>query len=142
MPDGEDNCPNDFNPNQEDTDEGGGDGIGDACDNCPNHSNPLQEDTFPPPPSPSNGIGDACDCESDFDCSGGVDATDVTSFLSDFGRSQYNNPCETGDPCNGDINCDHNVDATDVTMFLEDFGRNEFNNPCPECEVGNWCVYE
>ena len=32
-------------------------------------------------------------CESDFDCNGAVDANDVTTFLEDFGRSQYNNPC-------------------------------------------------
>ena len=88
-----------------------------------------------------NVIGDACDCESDFNCDGNVDATDVTSFLTDFGRNQFNNPCSAVSPCNGDINCDSNVDATDVTLFLEDFGRNQFNSPCPQCVVGDWCVY-
>ena len=107
-------------------------------DNCPNDYNPLQEDTFPPQ---GNGIGNACDCECDFNCTGGVDANDVTAFLGDFGRSTFNNPCTNADPCNGDVNCDVNVDALDVNKFLEDFGRSQFNNPCPPCVVGDWCVY-
>ena len=63
--DSKDNCPDVFNPNQEDSD---GDGIGDICDddrdgddiandidNCPDTPNPNQED------SDGDGIGDACD---------------------------------------------------------------------------------
>ena len=123
------------NPNQ-DTDE---DGLNDACDNCPNTPNHDQLDTSPPQ---GNDIGDACDCESDFDCNGAVDANDVTAFLGDFGRSTFNNPCSNADPCNGDVDCNVNVDANDVTMFLEDFGRSQFFNPCPACEVGDWCLYE
>ena len=74
-------------------------------------------------------------------CDGDVDAGDVTSFLVDFGRSEFNDPCTTGNPCNGDVNCDSNVDAEDVTLFLEDFGRSQFFNPCPTCVAGDWCVY-
>jgi aminopeptidase N len=107
-------------------------------DNCPNTPNPDQLDTYPPG---GNGIGDSCDCEADFDCSGGVDAADVTSFLNHFGRSTFFNPCTTSDPCNGDFDCNVNVDADDVTLFLEDFGRSQFFNPCPACAVGAWCVY-
>jgi hypothetical protein len=120
---------------QEDSDS---DTVGDVCDNCPALANTSQEDTSPPQ---GNGIGDACDCEGDFNCDGNVDATDVTSFLVDFGRNQFNNPCANSSPCNGDFNCDTNVDAIDVTKFLEDFGRNTFNNPCPACVVRSWCVY-
>jgi hypothetical protein len=39
---------------------------------------------------------------ADFSCDGNVDADDVTMFLEDFGRSQYNNPCPAcvaGDWC-------------------------------------------
>jgi len=98
-----------------------------------------QEDTYPPL---GNGIGDVCDCEGNFDCDQDVDAIDVTTFLEDFGRNQYNDPCENGNQCKGDFSCDGDVDATDVTKFLEDFGRNQYNNPCPDCVSGDWCVYE
>jgi hypothetical protein len=92
--------------------------------------------------SNEDGIGDACClCECDFDCSGGVDASDVTAFLNDFGRSQHNDPCTNQDHCSGDVDCNGAVDANDVINFLQDFGRSQFNNPCPACEVGNWCVY-
>ena len=120
---------------QEDSDT---DGVGDVCDNCPSVINLGQEDTYPPG---GNGIGDACECEGDFDCDGDVDAEDVTTFLDGFGRNQYNNPCEVGNQCNGDFECDSDVDATDVTKFLEDFGRNQYNNQCPACKAGDWCVY-
>ena len=114
------------------------DGVPVDEDNCPNHYNPNQEDTYPPG---GNGIGDVCECEGDFTCDGDVDAEDVTAFLGDFGRGQYSQPCTNGDPCNGDFSCDGDVDATDVTRFLEDFGRGQYSNPCPACEVRGWCEY-
>ena len=56
IPDPVDNCPNIYNPGQED---GDGDGIGDVCDNCPTINNPGQADTD------LDGKGDACDnCDS------------------------------------------------------------------------------
>ena len=63
-----DNCPDKYNPLQEDGDYIGcpdgkthdpsspcSDGVGDVCDNCPNVYNPDQKD------SNGDGIGDACD---------------------------------------------------------------------------------
>ena len=70
-----------------------------------------------------------------------MDATDVTAFLIDFGRSQHNDPCTNPNPCSGDVDCNEAVDANDVINFIEDFGRSTFNSPCPACVVGDWCVY-
>jgi len=46
-----DDCPQHYDPGQNDTD---GDGVGDACDNCPDDPNPDQTD------SDGDGVGDAC----------------------------------------------------------------------------------
>jgi len=81
------------------------------------------------------------DCESDFLCDGDVDAEDLTTFLIDFGRNRFNNPCTNEHHCHGDFDCDGNVGANDVTTFLEDFGRNPFNQPCPSCSLGTGCSY-
>ncbi|MBL9171998.1 MAG: thrombospondin type 3 repeat-containing protein [Verrucomicrobiales bacterium] len=71
IPDVEDNCPENPNPDQRDLDA---DGFGDACDpdrdgdgwadsedNCPEAFNPLQEDTD------GDGLGNACDGDLDGD---------------------------------------------------------------------------
>ena len=115
------------------------DEIPDFSDNCPDSYNPDQEDTYPPG---GNDRGNICDCEGDFNCDGDVDGGDSTIFKEDFGRSAFNDPCTSLHPCNGDFNCDHNVDSNDVIKFNEDFGRNLFNKPCPPCEVGEYCTYE
>ncbi len=74
IPDDDDNCPDTWNPDQQDCD---GDGLGDACetdsdsdgipddcDNCPDTPNPNQEDVD------GDGIGDACDPMDDTDSDG------------------------------------------------------------------------
>ena len=113
-----------------------------GSDNCPLTPNPGQEDNYPPG---GNGIGDACECEADFDCDGDVDAEDVTRFLWDFGRNEFYDPCTNERWCYGDFTCDGDVDAVDVNKFMEDFGRNPYNNPCPAvigaCQRQNWCSY-
>ena len=40
-------------------------------------------------------------CEGNFDCDQDVDGTDAAVFKSDFGRSQFSNPCPTcqENPC-------------------------------------------
>jgi hypothetical protein len=98
----------------------------------------VQADTYPPG---GNGIGDACDCEGNFNCDTNVDATDVAAFLTDFGRSIFFNPCTNAVPCDGDFLCDVDVDAGDVTKFLEDFGRSTYFFPCPICDGSAWCSY-
>ena len=114
------------------------DGFPAASDNCPTAFNPEQEDNYPPG---GNDIGDACDCEGDFNCDGNIDGFDVGIFLTDFSRSPFNDPCTDEPKCKGDFNCDLNVDAADVTVFLEDFGRSSFFDPCPACTPIEWCSY-
>ena len=115
-----------------------GDVIPDDVDNCPFVENEDQFDNYPPN---GNNCGDACDCEGNFDCDGDCDGTDALTFKVDFGRSIFDDPCESGDTCNGDIDCDGDCDGTDAAELKADFGRTEFNNPCPACVVGEWCVY-
>ena len=114
------------------------DSIPGTVDNCPEIFNPDQEDTYPPG---SNAIGNACECEGDFECDGDVDGWDSMLFKADFGRNQFNNICSAFNPCSGDFDCDGDVDGWDGRLFKEDFGRNRFNNPCPNCEGVNWCSY-
>jgi hypothetical protein len=98
-----------------------------------------QEDSYPPQ---GNNRGDSCDCEGDFDCDGDCDGTDALTFKGDFGRSIFDDPCESGDTCNGDFDCDNDCDGTDAALFKFDFGRSSFNNPCPTCVKGvEWCMY-
>jgi hypothetical protein len=153
-----DNCPNVYNPGQEDAD---GDGIGNACDlcpndpendidsdgtcadidNCPSTPNEDQSDTYPPQ---GNGIGDACDCEGNFNCysDSDVDGSDAALFKKDFGRSMLVEPCTSESPCNGDFNCDGDADGTDASLFKADFGRSSMQKPCPACIAGvAWCSY-
>ena len=119
------------------------DGYGDpgyahACpeDNCPLLFNPLQKDTYPPQ---GNSIGDACECEGDFDCDGDVDKYDLEIFLVNYNRRALDKTESATDDSVGDFDCDLDVDDRDRVIFLEDFGRNPRNNPCPACKEGEWC---
>lgn len=142
VPDGSDNCVE--TPNGPD---GGACTLGSSGDPCLEHCDcsvsngycsMTQEDSYPPE---GNNLGDACDCEGNFDCDQDVDGSDAQFFKSDFGRSGFNNPCTDANPCYGDFDCDGDVDGSDAQIFKTDFGRSNFSNPCPPCVVGTWCSY-
>ena len=97
-----------------------------------------QEDTSPPY---GNGIGDACECEGDFDCDGDVDGSDLRLIMIDIFRNRRFNACTNSNPCYGDFDCDQDVDAIDLIKFRYDYGRRLKRNPCPACRVGERCAY-
>ena len=83
--------------------------------------------------SNSNGQGDICECEGNFNCDDDVDGSDAIIFKEEFGRSPFFNPCTEENPCPADFDQDGDVDGSDALKFKEDFGRSEFDNPCPPC---------
>lgn len=104
-----DNCPEIFNPGQEDQDGGGqrsqnGDGVGDVCDNCPTVLNFGQED------DDGDGIGNECD--SDLDGDGILDVLDNCRFVANVDQADGDGD-RVGDACD---NCPAapNADQADL----------------------------
>ena len=101
---GDDNCPGDFNPDQED---GDADSVGDACDNCPDDANPTQDD------ADADGVGDACDnCpdnansdQADMDGDDTGDACDPDIDGDGIDQGDGSNPCADGNTVGCDDNC-------------------------------------
>ena len=106
IPDWNDNCPDDYNPQQADDD---GDEVGDICDNCPENTNPDQAD------GDGDEVGDICDnCpedsnpdQADFD---GDDIGDVCDKCYPWCMPDYDTWVDVGEPtcwcfpaqCHGD----------------------------------------
>ena len=108
------------------------DTIIDAEDNCPNDYNPLQEDSYPPG---GNGCGNACECEGDFDHDTDQDGSDAAKFKEEFGRSSFFKPCTPTNSCTGNFDSDQDVDGMDAAKFKADFGRCIYYDICPVCAV-------
>ena len=81
----------------------------------------LQADTYPPG---GNGIGDACDCEGNFDCDVDVDGAEVTAFLLISVEVAMTGPVVPSMvPAMVTFSATGMLMRADVTKFLEDFGR-------------------
>lgn len=85
----------------------------------------------------TNGIGDVCDCEGNFNIDSDVDGSDQALYNADSGRNTFNNPCTEENPCNGDFDCDQDVDGTDQSLFNSDLNRGFFS-ACPVPTMTLW----
>ncbi len=83
-----DNCPDDYNPGQEDGDI---DDVGDVCDNCMDDYNPGQEDQN------GDGTGDACQAD-DTDSDGWTSGEDNCPIDYNPGQEDVDGDGD-GDPC-------------------------------------------
>jgi len=147
-----DNCPNTYNPAQDDKDF---DGIGDLCDNCPDDANTDQADTD------GDGNGDVCDiCPGhddnvDTDGDSVPDGCDICPGFDDLADADGDNvpdSCDNcpetanpgqedsngngiGDACDyicGDANDDGDLNVADA-VFLINYVFNSGAAPVPVC---------
>jgi len=139
-----DNCPDVYNPDQEDADN---DGLGDSCDTCTDTDN----DTYGDPGFPYNtcpedncpdttnedqtdtngdGIGDACCCieRANVDGNNGVNVADLTYLVDYLFKGGDSPPC----PEEGNVDSTGDINVADLT-YLADYlfkGGTE-PPPCP-----------
>ena len=99
-----DNCPEDFNPLQEDVDC---DAVGDLCDNCPEINNPNQFD------ADMDGIGDDCDLCVRI-------PSDNSDADGDFVGDQCDNCIDLVNPLQGDTDEDGFGDVCDTCPGIVD----------------------
>jgi hypothetical protein len=112
-----DNCPDTYNPGQDDFD---GDQIGDACDNCSEIANAEQTD------SDNDGNGDLCDICPGFDDYADFDQDDIPDSCDNcpdlYNPSQADaNDDGIGDACAficGDANNDGEVNVGDAVHII------------------------
>ncbi|UCE17295.1 MAG: PKD domain-containing protein [Gemmatimonadota bacterium] len=106
--DTEDNCPQQYNPDQENSDD---DELGDICDNCPNDFNTDQMDTD------NDGEGDVCDSCTDTDGDGYGDPGYPANSCEEDNCPHAHNPEQTTVE-SGDINCEGGIDVLDVLLTV------------------------
>ena len=118
-----DNCPDDFNADQEDGDD---DGIGDVCDNCPEADNEDQNDRD------EDGVGDVCDNSPDEPNPGQGDRdNDGIGNVSDNCPDTPNTAqADSDDDGVGDV-CDNCPD--DANEDQEDTDSDQIGDACDVC---------
>lgn len=145
VPDGDDNCPNDPNPGQENAD---GDQAGDVCDGCPNEP-ALTQPEGPTETECADGIDNDCDGSTDgadadcqpADCTcGDVDRSGGSVNLSDFGQfalcygsSEPAGDCTTELFDCSDLDGSGSVSLSDFGLFALWYGQESTQYP-PNCE--------
>jgi len=115
----EDNCPEMFNPDQNDSDD---DDVGDLCDNCPDESNWDQQDFD------DDGAGDICDgCPDIYDPEQEDPDEDGVNSICDNCPRHYNpwqqdsDDDSIGDICDfvcGDFDGDLNINILDIVYLI------------------------
>ncbi|XP_055688217.1 cartilage oligomeric matrix protein [Lutzomyia longipalpis] len=128
-----DNCPLVSNPDQRDTEFGGGDKQGDACDNCPTIRNPDQLDTD------NDGLGNACD--DDIDNDGLLNSHDNCPLIAnerqlDSDGDGFGDVCDNcpfiPNPSQSDSDNDLIGDACDSDIDRDRDGIQDSQDNCPK----------
>jgi hypothetical protein len=113
VPDEQDNCVDDANPDQADMEY---DGVGDICDNCPKYANHDQQN------ADGDATGDACDGDDDNDER--VDASDNCRTVQNFDQKDTDKD-GVGDACD---NCPDKNNNNQNDADGDDVG-----NACDNC---------